>query len=197
MTDLTRLIDPPRSAFERLPNRLTDGERQVIDLFDRSLDPAWEMYVQPHLNGLRPDLVLLNPDVGIGVFEIKDWDLNAMRYFVSGSDLWAERDGKSFRVKENPIAKIRLYKNEIFDLYCPRLNERAGRALITAGLVFTTTCRHRVCTLLDPLRDEAMQEHSKYYPIAEADDRTARPFSADYLRKVEERLYPESGAEKR
>ena len=36
-----------------------------------------------------------------------------------------------------------------------------------------------------------------FYAIAEADDRTARPFSADYLRKVEERLYPESGAEKR
>ena len=169
MTDLTRLIDPPRSAFDRLPNRLTDGERQVIDLFDRDLDAAWEMYVQPHLNGLRPDLVLLNPDVGIAVFEIKDWDLNAMRYFVSGSDLRAERDGKSFSV-ENPINKIRLYENEILELYCPRLNERSGRALITAGLVFTKTCRHRVCTLLDPLRDEAMQEHSKYYPIAGSDD---------------------------
>ena len=35
-----------------------------------------------------------------------------------------------------------------------------------------------------------------FYAIADADDRTAPPFSADYLRKVEERLYPVSVAEK-
>ena len=68
MTVLTRLIDPPRSEFDRLPNRLTEGERRVIDLLDSHLDPLWEMYVQPHLNGLRPDLILLNPDAGIAVF---------------------------------------------------------------------------------------------------------------------------------
>lgn len=116
---MTRLIDPPRSAFGDLPNRLTDGELQLVDLFDRYLDPAWEMYIQPHLNGLRPDLVLLNPRIGVAVFEIKDWDLTAMHYYVSSSRLCAERrDGKRFE-KENPIAKVRLYKTEIYDLYCP------------------------------------------------------------------------------
>ena len=169
MTVVTRLIDPPRSVFDRLPTSLTDGERQVIDLFDRHLDPTWEMYVQPHLNGLRPDLVLLNPRIGIAVFEIKDWDLSAMRYFVSGSDLRAKRDGKNFPV-ENPINKIRLYENEIFELYCPRLDARAGRAVITAGLVFTKTPRPQVIKLLGQLRDKAMQEYPRYYPIAGSDD---------------------------
>ena len=183
---LTRLIDPPRSAFDRLPNSLTDGERQVIDFFDRCLDPAWEMYVQPHLNGLRPDLVLLHPRIGIAVFEIKDWDLSAMRYFVSGSDLLAERNGKSFRVKDNPIAKIRLYKNEIFELYCPRLGTKAGRAVITAGLVFTRTPRHRVITLLDRIRDEAMRKYKNYYPIAGSDD------LGDLGQSSLDRIFPES-----
>ena len=36
-----------------------------------------------------------------------------------------------------------------------------------------------------------------FYAIADADDRTTPPFSADYLRTVEEHLYSESGAEKR
>ena len=173
MTVLTRLIDPPRSAFGRLPNSLTEGERQVIDLFDRHLGPTWEMYVQPHLNGLRPDLVLLNPDVGIAVFEIKDWDLSAMRYFVSGSHLCAKRDGKSFPI-ENPIDKIRLYEREILELYCPRLDAKVSKAVITAGLVFTRTPRQRVVALLDPLRDEAMRKYPKYYPIAGSDDLLGR-----------------------
>jgi hypothetical protein len=45
----------------------------------------WEIYVQPHLNGLRPDFVLLNPRIGIAVFEVKDWDLSAMGYSSTGS----------------------------------------------------------------------------------------------------------------
>ena len=141
----------------------------MIDLLDSHLDPLWEMYVQPHLNGLRPDLVLLNPDAGIAVFEIKDWDLSAMRYFITDSGLRAKRDGKIFSV-ENPIAKIRLYKNEIFELYCPRLDTKAGRAVITAGLVFTRTPRQRVVALLDPLRDEEMRKYPKYYPITGSDN---------------------------
>ena len=166
---MPREIDPPRDAFDRLPTALNDGERRVIDLFDRCLAPEWELYVQPHLNGLRPDVVLLNERIGIAVFEIKDWDLSAMRYFVSGSRLWAKKGSREFPV-ENPIDKIRLYEDEIFDLYCPRMDALKGRALITAGLVFTKALRHQVSALLDPLLDDPMRKTPQYYPIAGRDD---------------------------
>lgn len=164
---MPRVIDPPRSAFGRLPTKLTAGELQVIDLFDGHLTPSWEMYVQPHLNGLRPDLVLLHPNIGIAVFEVKDWDLTALR--VSGSQLRGKRGGRDVPVKD-PIAQISLYKNEIYELYCPTLNDRAGRALITAGLVFTMATSHQAVTLLDPLRSPAMRTYPKYYPIGGSDD---------------------------
>ena len=166
---MSRLIDPPRQDFERLPTPLTAGERWVIDLFDQYLDADWEMYVQPHLNGLRPDLVLLKPTIGIAVFEIKDWDLSAMHYFVSGSELWAKKDGKRFR-KGNPINKIRQYEDEILNLYCPRLNAKTGKAVVTAGLIFTKTRRQHVLKLLDTLRDGPMQKFPRYYPLAGNDD---------------------------
>ena len=66
-----RIFDPPRDEFDQLPTPLTDGERRVIDLFDQKLPTEWEIYVQPHLNGLRPDIVLLHPGVGVAVFEVK------------------------------------------------------------------------------------------------------------------------------
>ncbi|SMQ85553.1 hypothetical protein SAMN06295905_2838 [Devosia lucknowensis] len=55
-----RVIHPPLSEHADLRQPLTPGERQVLDLFIRYLPPAWEIYVQPHLNGLRPDFVLLH-----------------------------------------------------------------------------------------------------------------------------------------
>jgi hypothetical protein len=100
----------------------------VLEFFDRNLSMDWEIYIQPHLNGLRPDFVLLNPKVGIAVFEVKDWNLKAMPYRVKYSsreqpELWAtSRDNVDFRVKENPIEKVLLYKESIANLYCPQIS---------------------------------------------------------------------------
>ena len=174
-----RIIDPPKSEFEKFPTPLTFGERQLIVLFDEKLSSEWEMYVQPHVNGLRPDLVLLNPLVGIAVFEVKDWDLCAMQYWVSSGNgfrlMAKDRFGKTFSV-ENPIKKILLYKDEIFDLYCPRLNDKSGRALITAGVVFPKTDRHTVEQVFGPLlaTNPEIGKYPDYYPIAGAEDMVSK-----------------------
>lgn len=75
-----RFISPPLNQLASLRTPLTTGERQVLYFFDEHLAPEWEIYIQPHLNGLRPDFVLLNPEVGIAVFEVKDWNLDALNY---------------------------------------------------------------------------------------------------------------------
>jgi hypothetical protein len=113
----------------------------VLEMFDQTLDPEWEIYVQPHLNGLRPDFVLLHPRVGIAVFEVKDWNLDAMDYFVRKGtkrpELWARRDGKEFsRQSENPFPKVEYYREAIYNLYCPRLTKDKGFGAITAGVIF-------------------------------------------------------------
>ena len=109
-----RVVSPPIEAFAELRQPLTTGERAVFEMFDRMLPPSWEIYVQPHLNGLRPDFVLLNPRVGIAVFEVKDWNLDAMSYFVCDDHnglptLMASKDGATFSHQaENPFHQGRV-----------------------------------------------------------------------------------------
>ena len=181
-----RIIDPPRSQFERLPTPLTPGERQLIDFFDEELSPEWEMYIQPHLNGLRPDLVLLNPSVGIAVFEVKGWNLNAMEYFAQGNPprlMARDKHGKTFsKESKNPIKKIQLYEDELFNLYCPRLDNKVGKAVITAGLVFTEASSAKVMEVFDSFLDAGMCKYPRYYPIAGSDDLEARSL---------DRIFPE------
>lgn len=168
-----RIVSPPVEAFSELRQPLTAGERAVFELFDRTLSPEWEIYIQPHLNGLRPDFVLLNPKVGIGVFEVKDWNLDAMHYFV-GTDryempvLIAERGGERFSMQsENPILKVRLYKQSIYDLYCPRLEQNAGFGAISAGVIFPFAERSRVFALMRPfMSDEEAGQYAKYHPVS-------------------------------
>ncbi|MEZ6012245.1 MAG: AAA family ATPase [Hyphomonas sp.] len=168
-----RVIYPPLATHSALRQQLTVGEERVLRLFNQQLPPEWEIYIQPHLNGLRPDFVLLNPNGGIAVFEVKDWNLNAMRYFIKKDEwgnpaLWAEKDGKSFCIqKDNPITKVSQYKKEIFELYCPRLQARNGLAAITAGVIFPFAGAAEVSRLLSPFI--RADNYPQYRPISGAE----------------------------
>jgi len=52
---MARFVSPPVSEFDKLRQPLTAGERLVFEFFDKHLVEDWEIYIQPHLNGLRPD----------------------------------------------------------------------------------------------------------------------------------------------
>jgi hypothetical protein len=121
---------------------LEPGERRVFELFDRGLPVEWEIYVQPHLNNLRPDFVLLHPHAGIAVFEVKDWDLSVCDWRLERHEgrltlVGTNQSGRRF-VKPNPFARLHEYRTEIAELFCPALNRHAGLASVTAGLIFAS-----------------------------------------------------------
>lgn len=166
-----RIIEPPRDQHSSFRQPMTTGELRVLDMLDDKLPPEWEIYLQPHFNGLKPDFIVLNPAVGIGVIEVKDWNLDAMPYFVkkhrSGrEELYATGpDGRDFRV-ENPFAKIRRYKEEVYSVYCPRLAEKYGFGAINGALAFTAADRERVLQLQTPfLRTGEHDRRHEYWPI--------------------------------
>ncbi|QPB79512.1 DNA helicase [Proteus sp. GOKU] len=170
---MSRFISPSISEFNKLRQPLTQGEKKVFEFFNKYLPLEWEIYIQPHLNGLRPDFVLLNPKIGIAVFEVKDWNFTAMDYFIEEKEncipvLWAKKDGVKFsRQKENPIEQVYNYKQELFNLYCPRLEKNAGFAVITAGVIFPFADDKYVKNLFKQnLRFRGMEEFPSYSPIS-------------------------------
>lgn len=173
---MKRFISPPIEHLEILRQPLTAGERLVFNLFNDTLAPEWEIYIQPHLNGLRPDFVLLNPNIGIAVFEVKDWNLDAMQYWAEERNgkspkLCASDRKKSFSIQsQNPVEKIYRYKQEIHDLYCPRLDGKAGFATITAGVIFPFAKQEKIKALLNPcLAYRKMLDWPQYNPISGAE----------------------------
>lgn len=138
-----RLVSPTKSELDQLTQPLTLGERIVFDFFDKHLAEPWEIYLRSHLNGLRPDIVLLHPEQGIAVFEVKDWDLRKLNYRTglgrNGRPQILASDGnKEFAVRD-PLQQVQGYKQEIYDLYCPRLAEKSGLGVISAGVIFPFT----------------------------------------------------------
>ncbi len=176
----TRKISPPISKLSQLRTPLEPGEHFVLGFFNKYLPIEWEIYIQPHLNGCRPDFVLLNPRIGIAVFEVKDWDFSAMRYFVvPDSDpqkkpkLMISNGNKTFEAGSNdPVTKIIYYKEMIEDLFCPRMQTTAARALITAGIIFTNASTQEVISVFNPLliaNSMRSPKAEKYYPVTGRD----------------------------
>lgn len=177
-----RIVSPSLNELGSLRTELEPGEKLVLDFFLRNLDRRWEIYIQPHLNGLRPDFVLLNPEVGIAVFEVKNWNLDAMKYWVdaSSSKLLANDGHKTFDLRsQNPVSKIKVYEDCIENLFCPRMGKRAAGALITAGIVFTASSSSQTEKLLHPLlvrnkmrlsekdiEKGKSSDYEKYYPVS-------------------------------
>lgn len=170
-----RVIDPPLDALSSLRQPLNDGERRVLDWFIKILPTGWEIYIQPHLNGLRPDFVLLHPRRGIAVYEVKDWNLHSLDYFVDeergAPRLMGYRDGKAFSLaRQDPVAAIDTYKREIHGLYVPSLSTKDGFGAIVAGVIFTSATTKDAKDLLNPLRQAKRHtEFQNLYPVIGAE----------------------------
>jgi hypothetical protein len=164
-----RVISPPRSEWDSLRRPLTAGEREVYEFFDKHLEPEWEMYVQPHLNGLRPDIVLLNPAIGVAVFEVKDWQLAKSDYrFLSSTEVEVRLQSGEIKRDRNPLDQVKMYEREIRDLYSPRLKRTSGLDVLTAGVIFTRAIKSDGLRLVSSSPMEAAAD--KAHPISGEDD---------------------------
>ena len=155
---MNRIISPTKSDCDNLRQHLEAGERQFIEYLDENLHRNWEIYIQPHLNGLCPDVVILNPAIGIGVFEVKNWNLKAMKYFLQEDNygmtqLKAINNSRvKFQYYPNPVDQLIQYKKEIINLYSFGLNfQKYGSLVVNVGLVLPSATKQKAEELFLPL----------------------------------------------
>ncbi|MEJ5169451.1 MAG: NERD domain-containing protein [Fimbriimonadales bacterium] len=105
---------PDWNTLNSLHAPLTEGERALVEFLDSSLPDAWRVFVQPHLNGLRPDVVVVNPNVGAVVFEVKDWHLGNYR---AEGDRLIGRTAHGEWEEQNPLLQARTYAAQIYEQF--------------------------------------------------------------------------------
>lgn len=120
--------DPKHTSF---PTPLTEGEALVLARLSQLLPKSTEIYIQPCLNGLRPDLVLLDQLRGVAVIEVKDWSLASLTSSIERSDRRATSRWST------PIAQLMTYRDELAGLYYPSLDPDDEVRDITPIIIFT------------------------------------------------------------
>src|SRR5690242_17458187 len=88
----------------------TNGEQYLLNFYSNSSRfNGWMVFEQPHVNSMKPDFVLLHPQRGIIIIEVKDWNLNSNVY-ESGGYIYGT-DGRFH--KKDPINQVENYKKGI------------------------------------------------------------------------------------
>lgn len=131
-------IFPSWDQIEQFRQPLTDGEKALARYLDDHLPAEWQVFVQPHLNGDKPDLAVLNPKVGLVFFEVKDWhpDLYfATEEWRTDAESRKPRKVRQFFVNHSggtqpipsPVSQVSRYRDNLFGLYLPSIGEAVDK----------------------------------------------------------------------
>jgi hypothetical protein len=85
---------------------LTEGEQRLANFFKNNLPYTWKMYVKPNINGITPDFVLLNPEVGLMIYEVIEND----------QDFTSKYSNHRLIPSKNRTDYINHYKDKIIQL---------------------------------------------------------------------------------
>ena len=138
-------IFPSWPEISELRPSLTEGELALAKYLDQYLPPDWEIFLQPYMNGDRPDIVVLSPKLGIVVYEVKDWTPKLYSSFVEENpfaqsssrrdsvEIQGKGTRKVRRFKVNtdqgqedipsPYGQARRYRDNLVNLYVPNIGQ--------------------------------------------------------------------------
>lgn len=151
-------IYPTWDQINSLKQEPTEGELFLLEYLDNNLPKEWEIFFQPYLNGDRPDIAILNKNVGLMIIEVKDWNPNN----YSSQETWfynkkkkKKEKGYSYFVTNNqgtykipsPIAQVERYRENLIGLYLPQIGEQIDKKKKTLSAFRVGLYLHNMTTV--------------------------------------------------
>ncbi len=175
-------IYPSWEQIESQNQPLTLGERSLLEYLDKYLpkDDEWQpsepltdysgwlIFVQPYLNGNRPDIIVFNPFVGGMVIEVKDWKLKNYHWKEEEkgkfrkTKLYVSDSRGSYKIK-SPLTQVIHYKEIIIGQLVPLIGERVDKVKAAYGLFKVAVYFHNEYTSnIQEFFKEKVKDYSKF-----------------------------------
>lgn len=98
----------------------TDGEAKLLQFLVDNLDDDFEVYYQPFINGMIPDIVIMRKAAGVMLIEVKDWHLK--NYYLDEKRNWRLKENNT--LLKSPLSQVFSYKEDIYNLHIEHLLEK-------------------------------------------------------------------------
>lgn len=93
---------------EPIPKKATLGEKLLFSTFKEHLPEDYIVYYEPNINGRRPDYVIIGPNLGVLVLEVKDYTENTL-YQLNSDEWWIRTKIGQLEKVSNPYKQAREY----------------------------------------------------------------------------------------
>jgi len=185
MSNIFSRIIPSWSQINEFKQPLTPGETHLLKYLDDNLKKdetfkesaelikynGWLIFVQPYLNGSRPDIVIFNPNVGVQIIEVKDWNLD--NYSFKKNDLgkidFCVTDSKGTYPIKSPIKQVEYYKEKLTGQLIPQIGEEIDINIKKYGLIKTSIYFHKATTQIAQKLFQHEVKSFVYFPVFGAD----------------------------
>jgi len=187
MTMFNRVI-PNWETIQKFKQPLTEGEMTLVKYLDEHLPRdnnfietqklheynGWLIFVQPFLNGSRPDIVIFHPKVGVQIFEVKDWNLDNYTYDRNDKGKWDfyVTDSKGTYLIKPPTKQVEYYKEKLIGQLVPQIGEEIDKDYRKYGLIKTSIYFHKSTTSQAQKLFENLEIDFAKYPIFGSDKLT-------------------------
>lgn len=155
-------IIPSWEQINNFKQSLTEGEAYLLKFLDDTLKKdetfkedddktkynGWLIFVQPFLNGSRPDIIIFNPNVGVQIIEVKDWKLNTYSFDKNSMGKWDfyVSDIKGSYPIKSPVRQVEYYKEKLTGQLIPQIGEEIDKNVQRYGLIKTSIYFHNATT---------------------------------------------------
>ena len=174
---LENRLYPTWQQLEEQNNPLTGGEMSLLKYLDNHLPKdnqwkkgdklenykGWLIFGQPFLNGTRPDIIIFNPQVGLVIYEVKDWNLDIYEW-KQGEGLFVY-DGKGTYPVKSPIDQVEHYKEKLIGQLVPSIGEAIDQNNKNFGLIKTGVYFHKAKTEVCQSKLGTKIKDFKYFPF--------------------------------
>lgn len=181
---------PSLENIKRLKNKPTEGEMFLIDYLLETLPSDIEIYFQPFLNGARPDIVLMQKNVGVTIIEVKDWDLE--HYKLDTNNKWYLKQNNTHL--KSPFQQVFDYKDDMFNLHINGLLQAKIKNRQFYGRINTFVYFHNAITSELNNFHRGIKEH--YQSLQNQNNENFRLKRIDHDRYDRQRNYVKSKVDK-
>lgn len=163
------ILIPNLEAAKSAKQKPTEGEIFLLEFLKFHFDDQVEVYFQPCFNGDRPDIVVMSPNAGIIIIEVKDWNLDL--YSVDQKNKWSVNLLSRQQQVKSPFTQAFSYKKNFFDIHINGLLEKSLKndaffKMIKACVYFHHGGKAAIDLLyqphLDRLRDESRENENSF-----------------------------------